>query len=287
MNNYVLIAGVHKAGTTSLFTHLSRHPEINFSKVKETHYFSSHLKLPNNYYDSRASYNNYMDFFKIKSNSNNIFLEASPEYMYAGKETIYKIKKELGNQVKLIFILRNPIEQIFSQFSHKKTALKLDPSVSFDEYIRNKSLEDQKYYKHLKKWYLNFDEKNIKIIFFDNLKSDPENVFIDICKYLNIDTKEIKEMNLSIENKTEDFKNRTFHKIALFFNRYFEFFLRRNFIIKKFLRNIYRKVNIKKKDERIDLSIFRDLNIELDSFNSELKKLLQSKGYSNFPEWMG
>src|SRR5690606_41800296 len=36
----VIIAGVHKAGTTSLFEYLASHPEIAPARIKELRYFS-------------------------------------------------------------------------------------------------------------------------------------------------------------------------------------------------------------------------------------------------------
>ena len=286
MKKFIIIGGIHKAGTTSLFTHLARHPEVNFSKVKETHYFSSHLKIPNKYYDSRIDHQKFSDFFDKNDFKNNLFLEASPEYLYSGDKTIHKIKKEIGDKVKLIFILRNPADKIFSEFNHKKSALKLSSSITFDEYKKDITLEDENYHQHLLKWYENFDEQNIKIIFFDNLKNDALEVFRDISFFLDINPIFFKEEDLTIENKTTNFRNKTLHKIAIFFNINFEFFLKKNFFIKKIIRNIYRKINSKNNKKTINQSSYNDLNEKLIPCNKKLRKLLLLKGYKKLPEWL-
>lgn len=285
IQKYAIIAGVHKAGTTSLFTHLSQHPQINFSKIKETHYFSSHLELPNEFYDSRVVKNSYEKFFSIKKSSN-LFLEASPEYIYSGKQTINSIFNELGKNVKLIFILRNPIEQIYSQFRHKKHSLYIDSSISFDKYLEDISLHNQNYHKHLLKWYEKFDDENIKIIFFDDFKKNQLDVFIDICEYLNIDKQFFNKKKLSIENKTEEYKIKFLHKMALRFAKNFEFFLRKNHTLKKKLRSLYRLFNIKKNSQLVDLTKYSKINKTLNIYNSKLKILLEEKGYFNYPSWV-
>src|SRR6185503_15252511 len=104
----LIIGGVHKAGTTSVFTYLSQHPDVCASSVKEIGFF-----MPLKYGEQLPSLQEYAQYFSNCVSSKRYLLEASPSYIY-GKEVIAeRIKKELGVSIKLIFILRNPADRLF------------------------------------------------------------------------------------------------------------------------------------------------------------------------------
>ena len=67
-----IIAGVNKAGTTSLFSYLASHPEVTRSSVKETCYF-----LPVRYGKSVDRLDDYLSLFDQKS-AMPIVLESTP-----------------------------------------------------------------------------------------------------------------------------------------------------------------------------------------------------------------
>ena len=99
--------GTQKAGTTSLYRILSQHPDIIFPVVKETHFFCAESEY-------RKGLNYYKDFFKTAC-TEKILGEIDPNYMYfpAVPRRIYDAS---GAQIKLIFILRNPVDRMISHY---------------------------------------------------------------------------------------------------------------------------------------------------------------------------
>lgn len=288
---HLIIAGVHKAGTTSLFTYLAFHKEICASEIKETHFFSSDK--------FEKKYNKYEDYFK-PSKSSKFFLEASPEYIYEYASSIEKIKSLASP--KLIFIFRDPVDKIVSSFNHRKTKLEFGPDYTFSRFqsehlkINNLSeidlsnryqreLKDGCYINYLKNWFNNFDDKNIKIIFFDDLSHNPKSSVEEIMKWLELDSSVYTNYNFSIENKSVIPKNKVLQKIAISINKKLEPVLRKKHKLKKFLRSIYYKINISTTQNQDDSSKESLKKLYFDK-NQELKKFLKKYGYKSFPSWM-
>ena len=77
--SYAIIAGVNKAGTSSLFVSLSQHPSIAPSAIKETRYF-----LPAALRPSRSSRRRCGSEYFAGAPSDAVRLEATPSYVYGG-----------------------------------------------------------------------------------------------------------------------------------------------------------------------------------------------------------
>src|SRR5688572_28937982 len=91
----LIIAGVNKAGSTSMFHYLSAHPEITGSKDKETCYF-----LPIRYNKTVAPIEEYAAQFDQSSGAR-YRLEATPGYMSGGAKMAHTIAQTL-DEVKII-----------------------------------------------------------------------------------------------------------------------------------------------------------------------------------------
>ena len=101
-----LIIGVQKGGTTSLRKYMSRHPKIAFSNTKELHYFDN-LRYK---WKNLAWYKSQFPILRF----NRIFGESTPSYLYfsGAPKRIYKTIPD----VKLIILLRNPVDRAFSNY---------------------------------------------------------------------------------------------------------------------------------------------------------------------------
>lgn len=291
----LIIGGVHKAGTTSLYTYLSWHPDIIGSEIKETHFFSGE-----NY---ESKYDTYEAYFK-NHKGQKYKLEASPEYIYE-KETAIKNIKENTNKPKLIFIFRNPTDKILSSFNHRKKHVLFDnPDYTFEEFkndyldirhldeavnsdnVFTRELLDGSYISYIKGWFNNFNNQDIKIIFFDDLKNDPEAVLEDLCDWLNIDFNFYKDKSFTVENKSVEFKNKPLQKIVFSIYMKLEPFFRNNYKLKSFLRDVYYKLNVDKKENILNQETLLEIDKLYIKKNAELREFLLEKGYTKFPEWM-
>ena len=104
--NFIVI-GAMKAGTTSLYEYLNQHPQILPCAQKEVHYFVHHLNKGLDWYLAH--------FPPVVGEGNYLTGEASPGYLC---NTIQSEVKQTFPQVKLLAILRNPIERAISHYYH-------------------------------------------------------------------------------------------------------------------------------------------------------------------------
>ena len=132
----LLIAGVSHGGTTSLFSYLSSHPEICASTIKETHYFSPILNG-----ETVSSIEEYQKFFLHHDNEPYV-MEAGPGYLYGGNELAGKVK-ELLREVRLVFILREPVSRLYSYFKYCSKAMQV-VNISFNDFVKLLEKQSQK-----------------------------------------------------------------------------------------------------------------------------------------------
>ncbi|MCX6251661.1 MAG: sulfotransferase domain-containing protein [Bacteroidetes bacterium] len=104
-----LIVGAQKSGTSALSYFLTHHPNIFIPPQKELHFFDNE-KI---YKTTQVDYNQYHDYFQPKEQQI-IMGEATPIYMY-WKPAARRIH-EYNPDMKLIYILRNPIDRAYSNY---------------------------------------------------------------------------------------------------------------------------------------------------------------------------
>lgn len=200
-----LIIGAPKSGTTSLYNYLSQHPEISFSKNKEPKYFSfkdnpldyvGNKRVVNQIKNSTVrTLDTYQDLFK---NINTKFVgEASPNYLHTPEAA--KNISEYNPNMKLIVILRNPVDKTFSDWKHNY-AMGYEPVDNFKKALslieeRKKMncvpyfdyLEKGNFATHIERYYKYFKKEQLKIIFFDDFKKNPNASCNQIIKFLGIE----------------------------------------------------------------------------------------------------
>jgi len=104
-----LIIGAQRCGTTSLYSYMVLHPQISSAKNKEVHYFDIFFYKGLDWYLSQ--------FPSLSSNNKNLITgESSPYYIFhpLAAKRIFKIIPK----VKLIVLLRNPVERAYSHYHH-------------------------------------------------------------------------------------------------------------------------------------------------------------------------
>lgn len=110
-----LIVGAAKSGTTSLFHYLKQHPEVFMPDFKEPQ-FLVYEKIKgrlHKYIDSALEY-----YELFEKSTEKCAGEASVFYLYYFEEAIKNIKKELGSDVKIIIVLREPVSRAISAYEH-------------------------------------------------------------------------------------------------------------------------------------------------------------------------
>src|SRR5689334_23315618 len=117
-----LIVGTMKGGTTRLYDFLTMHPDIERATEKEIHYFSL-------YYSKGDAW--YLDHFH--ADPNKLTGEASPTYFHlADTSTIPSLIKRINEKMKIILMIRDPVERAVSQYNHFCKVNKLQDVMALD-----------------------------------------------------------------------------------------------------------------------------------------------------------
>lgn len=107
--NFIVI-GVQKSGTSALNYYLSRHANISMGKRKELHFFDNEAQ----FVDSKPDYDYYEQQIEYKKEAI-AFGETTPIYIF-WPQAIKRIY-EYNRKIKLIAILRNPVDRAFSHWN--------------------------------------------------------------------------------------------------------------------------------------------------------------------------
>jgi hypothetical protein len=113
-----LIIGTQKGGTTSLYRYLQTHPSIASAKKKEVHFFDRRSNLRKGLAWYRGHFPTKVEKYYVQHLLCQAFLtgEATPEYLFLPH--IPKRVAQVLPHVKLIVLLRNPVDRAYSQYQH-------------------------------------------------------------------------------------------------------------------------------------------------------------------------
>jgi len=184
-----IICGTQKGGTSALYYFLKKHPEIYLPPKKEVHYFDLNYQKGLKWYEKH---------FKGASSKYKAIGEASPSYMYL--EEVPERIHEVLPDVKLIFILRNPVDRAYSHYWHE---VKLGYEwLSFEEAIKVEQerlakgdiinrihysyLDRGEYIEQIKRFRKYFSKDQILVLITEELKSNPEIIMRQIFEFLQV-----------------------------------------------------------------------------------------------------
>lgn len=208
-----IIIGASRCGTTSFYNYLIQHPLVFPAKWKELHYFD--YKRTGWY---RTNFPTIFSKFYIKKIKKKSFVtgESSP-YYFLHPLTAERVKKKIP-KVKLIVLLRNPVDRAYSDY--KIVSTKYDP-LSFEEAIkqeqtrlkgeREKLIADESYksrnfqiysyltrgmyFEQLNEWLKYFPQKQFHIIKTEDLKNNPQQILDEVFKFLHLPSCKIEDLS--------------------------------------------------------------------------------------------
>jgi Sulfotransferase family len=202
-----LIIGAQKAATTWLANALEAHPEVFTSARKELHYFDNKERHAN----GPAWYRSH---FAGATEQHRAVGEATPNYLWVtsavppevaahgfdaakfgaaaypgvNSDTPTLIRDELPD-VKLIVILRNPVERSVSAFNHHIRKRRIAPwSRILDVGDRNGILGMSFYDAHIERWFEVFDPERFLVLGFeDEVIAQPEQAVAKALRHIGVD----------------------------------------------------------------------------------------------------
>ena len=293
MNPNLFVAGVPKAGTTSLFHYLALHPDVFPSSRKEPGFFHP-FKIKN----MDANFEAYKKFFADHSGQR-YAIEATPGYFYGGKETANAINKYSPDS-KIIIVLRNPVERLFSFYKYKKSLGHIDYNLNFESYIdeckkQSGPIEKEtydfwamvggKYANLLSEWHDVFGER-MMLRFFDDMVKDEPKFIEEICNWLDLDKKQIDDGKTKVQNKSMIYRSRGLQRMATSFDNMFSGVWYYLPWLKWPFSGFYNLINAKPHNETISDSLRAELTEYYQEDMHKTRDFLKERQIENLPGWL-
>ena len=190
----VLVVGMQKGGTSSIFAHLADQkghvctpskpdPGEPDYYAKELHFFDDRFSRGRSFYESK---------FRHCPRDGLDTLDATPNYIFYAE----RIREFYGDEpVKLIISLREPVSREVSWYRHQTRPDAVPYStayfpngtlMSFPAYTKTRDFSKGYYHDRLRDWFDHFDRSQILILSYDELSSDPRRYFQRIHDFLGL-----------------------------------------------------------------------------------------------------
>jgi hypothetical protein len=181
-----LIVGAQKSGSTSLRAFLGEQEKDIFILNRELHFWNRKGQ-----YQDGAGLSTYLENF-AEAKPNQIKGEKSPSYLVS-QEAPGRIHKHFP-EVKIIAILRNPIDRAYSAYWHGRRVGAIETSTTFGEAVRNYKVNQGKpygdmvtagFYSEQIARYLNFFPlKQLHVISFESTLTQSGDELHGVLKFL-------------------------------------------------------------------------------------------------------
>jgi Sulfotransferase family len=111
----LFLVGAAKAGTTSLYRELARHPAIYMSPMKEPHFFSQIEPAPERkaFFPHVTGEDEYLALFE-GATTEEVLGEASTSYLW-DEQAAERIKRVVP-EARILIVLRDPVDRAYSQY---------------------------------------------------------------------------------------------------------------------------------------------------------------------------
>ncbi|MBI3511263.1 MAG: sulfotransferase [Bacteroidetes bacterium] len=210
-----MIVGAQKAGTTSLKHYLGEHPQLQTHPQKEFSYFTD----PHEY---ARGFNKATRKYFIRPETDKLFV-AKNALLYSnmgGLERLYRHNP----QVKLVFILRHPVERTYSAYLMERNAGSVrEPFSLLADLVREPEKNEKdwryallvgmsRYTDHLRNIYSIFPKENLVYMLFDEFKNDPSVLCKKCFSMLGVDDSFMPGVNIRY-NETKKVSSHTYARI--------------------------------------------------------------------------
>ena len=291
----LVIAGVGKAGTTSLFRWLGQHPDICPSDVKELGWFLGPA-------ERRPPLDEYAAHF-AGCGDTAYAMEASPGYFSRGAPLVAALREHLDDP-RVILSLRDPVRRLWSHYSFLRTTGQIDAGQSFEGYLarceefhadgdRHRAspfagLTRGCYADYLDPWLDGFGGDRLRIVFFEHLVARPTDEVGAILTWLELDPSPAAGFDYRAANQTMEHRSTLLRDAKRRFLGRADRWLLRHRRLRGALRRGYRAVN---EAPPATASMTEDTQARLTDFyapaNARLADVLRGAGVSDLPAWMG
>lgn len=242
--NFIII-GVQRGGTTSMYKYITKHPKIIPALRKEIHFFDIKYGKGISWYQSQFMQNFiYCALRRKKKYKDSITGEATPYYIYH-PHVVERILKFIPN-VKLIVLLRNPVERAYSHYNHE-VRLKIE-HLSFEDSIKEeprrlegeiKKMEgDESYYsfnhqhfsylqrgiyiEQVERWAKKIPKEQMLILSSEDFYSDSNKICNEVFNFLNLPNIELNKIKAYNKGSNKLMREDTRKELTEYFKPYNE-----------------------------------------------------------------
>lgn len=203
MKPNVLCIGFAKCGTTTLYDIMKQHPDIYLSGIKEPIYYGNSTIL------EKKSFEWYKKRYYPSKTNKKVIMEINP---VIGKYVSpLEIKKNYGRNIKILFLIRNPIKRLYSNFimnlKRGDCFNKIDDNLGqenilFEDWVVNNFLMEDgtvinnsvipkfcksgNYYSVIKNYIETFGKDNVNVVLFEDFIKNPKQECEKIFKFIKV-----------------------------------------------------------------------------------------------------
>lgn len=202
----VLIIGAARAGSTFLINQLTHHPDIAASNPKETHFLSLGSRSEGFSGPGDATTINRQiqhsvagwESTFVPAQRAKMRIDASVSMLYYADETIERIDEFLGDDVRVIVVLRDPVDRAYSAFKYLQNR-GYETSKTFAEAldVEYGRIDDgwhhlwhyssmSRYAEQLAPWIDKFGDR-LTVVDYDRLTNETETVCGELISWMGLD----------------------------------------------------------------------------------------------------
>lgn len=188
-----IIIGAMKCATSSLHEQLALQPGIFMTELKEPNFFSNDEQ-----YAKGMEW--YLSHF-APAKPDDICGESSTHYtkLPTYPQTIARLRQHFPN-VKLIYVMRHPIDRLISQYIHEWTekVISVNINQAVNEYPE--LIAYSQYSMQLKPYFETFGKERVLPVFFERMIAHPQAELERICQFIGYKGKPVWDEQLNAQN---------------------------------------------------------------------------------------
>lgn len=176
-----LVIGAQKCGTTTLFADLASHPSVKMTRDKECAVLvdADVSSGPGDWYRRQLppSLNSELTFGDVTTSYS--MRDSHPE--------VVKNAMQLGESLKIIYIVRDPLERIVSHHHHDFSLGKCSADINRAVSLDARFLEHSKYWYQLSPWIEAFGAHSVFVVQFEEYTTRRQESFDRLTDFLGLE----------------------------------------------------------------------------------------------------
>jgi hypothetical protein len=202
------LVGAAKCGTTSIYEHLKKHPQVYLPEMKEPNFFAAPAPPGEPAFDVPRCSNleEYQHLYR-KARGFSAIGDASNSYLW--DEHAPGRIQEICPHAKIVIMLRDPVVRAHSFYLMNlrsgddssptfRQALELDRERSKSSWFTSwLYVEGGMYYAQVRRYFETFGKDQVLVLFFDDLVKDPTPLFAQIAGHIGVEADPFETIEVS------------------------------------------------------------------------------------------